>query len=368
MTPAAAAAETAENVNLYARAERAAVLTALLRRGDDGVTLQQRTAMSVVEAEHEVASIEARLEGNAPVQQFYRRRVEHLGRVLGRGSDDALARPPSSPSPRAWQPPPNVEGIDVTGPVDFAQIGRDPLPFDPHATPQLPPPVVYPARASAGETAVVDLAAVMSTATPFERGGAPAAVTPPVNAEAPPASASEPKPDPPLSTVDETGVLDPSVLASLGPALPFAAAPPGSSPPVRLSSTPTRPRDPMGGTAVVPPERRAGPPAPATPFESMPPAAPPQTPPPAPTVSREASIWTEVRRYASFRVDMKRAPGEGDRLRRHYGLRDLVEQAELEAEYNRRFGEDANLVAAYQEAVATYVASRDTAEEERSDG
>ncbi|MEM9876773.1 MAG: hypothetical protein AAF928_17885 [Myxococcota bacterium] len=319
-------------------------------------------------------------------------------RSSGESGQQNLHVDAASPTP---VPPPVPEAVvDMTGAVDLAMVGVEPLPFvASREPPKFPPSDVRP-RDPNGETGVVDLAAVMKVATPFEVPPAPP--QPPPIETPPPVPASSRAAEEghgatgnvPVSPsdhgVDETGVLDPAVLASLGPALPFVT-------PAEAMPSPVEPRAvaPEGrrvdlaqvdtGTAIVP-GVEALMRGPATPFERVgarPPdtcgalaseaapmgasAAPASTPgdrpyeeqnshPSTHRDERPSTVWNDVRRYASFRVDVRRAPEQEAELRRRYGIGDEAEQATLVGEYNRRFGADDRLVAAYQESVKTYMA------------
>ncbi|MEM1031366.1 MAG: hypothetical protein AAGN82_13540 [Myxococcota bacterium] len=367
-----------EDEDAYERVERAAVLTALLALDDDGAALQRRTALSAEAARSEVAAVTAALLSDPLMQNFYRRRVDHLGRVFGDGASEPtppMAAPTASSvvaavsAPPAAPPAPVVvsaptDPIDVTGPVDLAKLGLAALPFDPNAEPVLPAPVVMPLRTDAGETAVVNLDIVMSldAQSPF----------PIAQPEAAPSAAEEgstPQVATEVAGIDETAAVDLAALAQMGPALPFA---PASEPSPPLPPTVYPPALGAGATAFVPLVADA-PPAAATPFEAPPSSRPapaprrsPQTAPDAPAppssptpntiASARHSLWNDVRRYASLRVDVHRAPAGAAALRRRYGLTDDADHAALVADYNRRFANDPSLVAAYQEAVATYIA------------
>ncbi|MEM6791892.1 MAG: hypothetical protein AAF715_30515 [Myxococcota bacterium] len=222
-----------EDEDAYERVERAAVLTALLALDDDGAALQRRTALSAEAARSEVAAVTAALLSDPLMQNFYRRRVDHLGRVFGDGASEPtppMAAPTASSvvaavsAPPAAPPAPVVvsaptDPIDVTGPVDLAKLGLAALPFDPNAEPVLPAPVVMPPRTDAGETAVVNLDIVMSldAQSPF----------PIAQPEAAPSAAEEgstPQVATEVAGIDETAAVDLAALAQMGPALPFAPA------------------------------------------------------------------------------------------------------------------------------------------------
>jgi len=147
----------------------------------------------------------------------------------------------------------------------------------------------------------------------------------------------QPQSDPPAQSVDGTGFLDPSTLGDLDEPLPFDEDAPVSAP-EKVGLLPHRAR---GGTKLQAPGA----------------VVPPSTPFPV-TENQPAhkELLSDVRRYASYRVDLLRAPHEAAKTRARYGIANDHAHADLVAAFDARFADDPNLAAEYQEAVRTYSA------------
>jgi len=311
--------------DLYEQAERAAVLKALLEQDDAAEGLRQRGVESVEEAVAEVERVIAMLSEDPVVYGFFRRRVDHVRGLLERGGAAPTSGSPA-PSPMVASPPnlltpplaspSGPSELDVTGPIDFHRLGLDSLPFDPNASTAAPVPLPEEAHPEVGATAFVDAAALgLGDLDP------------------------EAAPDPAAQSIDGTGFLDPNTLGDLDESLPFDEAAPVVAP-KKASLLPHRAR---GGTALQAPGS-------VVPWSTPFPAAdgrgsrPPE------------ELTSDVKRYASYRVDLLRAPQNAAQTRARYGIASDQAHANLVASYDARFAADSNLAAEYQEAVRTYSA------------
>jgi len=362
------------------------VLKALLGQKDAAKALRQRGVSSVAEAEAEVEGVVALLSDDPVMHGFFRRRVDHVRGLLERApAEQAQTVAPVQPivpaTPHVHAPTPQrPEGpseLDVTGPIDFQRLGLDSLPFHPNAQAAPILPLVEEAHPEVGATAFVDVGALALGSTPDEPDpaaqsvdetgyldpavlgdlgdalpfddGAPALMSPVAEEAHPEAGATafvdaaslgipgEAQPAPAAQSVDGTGFLDPSTLGDLDEPLPFDEDAPVSAP-EKVGLLPHRAR---GGTKLQAPGAVA---PPSTPF-------PASRNHPAP---RE--LLSDVRRYASYRVDLLRAPQEAAKTRARYGIANDQVHADLVATFDARFADDPNLADEYQEAVRTYSA------------
>lgn len=389
-SPATAPADTAPILetaapDLYEQAERAAVLKALLGQKDAAEALRQRGVASAAEAEAEVERVVALLNDDPVMHGFFRRRVDHVRRLLERAPNDreqlGASGPPLAPVPlpAPTATPPRAEGpseLDVTGPIDFQRLGLDSLPFDLNAQAAPLAPVVEEVHPEVGATAFVDVSALNFEGTsnepdpaaqsvdetgyldpavvgaqgaplPFD-GRASVQLAPVLEEPHPEAGAtafvdaaslgipSQPF-DPAEQSVDGTGFLDPSTLGDLDEPLPFNEDAPVSAP-EKVSLLPHRAK---GGTRLQSPGA----------------VAPSSTPFPNAQARRAPDeLLSDVRRYASYRVDLLRAPHETAKTRARYGVANDHAHADLVATFDARFTADPRLAAEYQEAVRTYSA------------
>lgn len=368
--------------DLYEQAERAAVLKALLGQKDAAEALRQRGVASVAEAEAEVERVVALLNDDPVMHGFFRRRVDHVRGLLERAPNGraqlGASGAPLVPVPAPTTTPARAEGpseLDVTGPIDFQRLGLDSLPFDPNAQAAPLAPVVAEVHPEVGATAFVDASSlgldelarsdpaaqsvdetgfldptvlgVQGASLPFD-DRAPVQVAP-VPEEAHPEAgatafidaASLGIPSQPFDaeeqSVDSTGFLDPSTLGDLDHPLPFHEDGPVSAP----------------GKVSLLPHRAMG----ETKLQTQGAVAPPSTPFPTGEAHRPPDeLLSNVRRYASYRVDLLRAPHETAKTRARYGVANDHAHADLVATFDARFTADPRLADEYQEAVRTYSA------------
>lgn len=322
--------------------ERAAALEALLHRDARDEAFARRGAANREEARAIVAAATARLEAQPALAGFYRSRVEHHRRLLTQAvaSPSPTFAPPTSPE-RLRADPAVVEralsststAIDETTAIDPRRLELDALPF--HRSAPVPRSALAdePPHDAAGETAALRFDDLDLVATPFEE---------PSRLE----SLSNLGPPPPATSIDETSFLDASALSFDDDALPFAPDP-DAAPPAPIASE-LSPSSSVDETAALDVGLLS---LDALPFDA------------APERGEPNAIQTDLRRYASYRTELRRTPERTAAIRARYGVANETAHDALVAAWDRRFTREPRLATDYVVAVRAYGAWLDQHEE-----